>query len=148
MFEHYSEAKHRKAPKWAVPLFIGCNAMVASFLIGGWLYSMWSITMLEAPKDSFDLAAAPPPPPPPPPPPGGKKPTSTEIKPKKVKVKDLVQPVKIEKQEPTTPTESSGDPNGVEGGEEGGVAGGVVGGQLRDFFGVLLVLGFGQFQRR
>ncbi len=42
---------------------------------------------------------------------------------KVIAIKDLVQPVKIEKQEPY-----DGDEDGVEGGEEGGEVGGVVGG--------------------
>src|SRR4029078_10628532 len=41
----------------------------------------------------------------------------------KVRVRDIVQPVKIEKKEEAPPIEQ-GDPNGVEGGVEGGVAGG------------------------
>ncbi len=94
-----------------------------------WIKSIWDIEMLERPKTQLDLAMAPPPPPPPPPPPGGAKPHEVQITPKKIKVKDIVQPVKIEKQE-VQKVEDSGDPNGVEGGEVGGVAGGVVGGDL------------------
>lgn len=137
MFEHYKDDKTRKAPKWAVPLFIACNGIVGSFLLGGWIYSLWEVKLLEVPKNSVDLAAAPPPPPPPPPPPGGRKPQTTEIKPKKIKVKDLVQPVKIEKQPETPQTNDSGggDPNGEEGGVEGGVAGGVVGGDINGVLG-------------
>jgi TonB family protein len=47
------------------------------------------------------------------------------IKPKRVKVKDIVQPVKIQKR-------GDGDVNGDVGGEEGGVEGGVVGGVMPD----------------
>jgi periplasmic protein TonB len=48
-------------------------------------------------------------------------------------VKDIVQPVKIEKQE--AKPEETGDQAGEEGGEEGGVAGGVVGGDLNGVMG-------------
>ncbi len=95
----------------------------------GWIKSIWDIERLDLQKSTLDLAVAPPPPPPPPPPPGGAKPHEVQITPKKIKVKELTQPVKIEKNEPQK-VEDSGDPAGVEGGEIGGVAGGVVGGDI------------------
>jgi protein TonB len=100
------------------------------FLGGSWASSIWAIERLDRPKGAkFDIAVAPAPPPPPPPPPGGQKPqTEIKIKPKKT-VKELIQPVKIEKQEAPTP-EAAGNPDGVIGGEEGGVADGVIGGDV------------------
>jgi protein TonB len=136
MFEHFSESKQRKAPPWAAPMLGGAVILHIAIFMTMWAKSIWDIERLEPPKNEIDLAVAPPPPPPPPPPPGGKKPTNVEIKPKKIKVKDIVQPVKIEKQE-EAPKENgdTGDPNGVEGGVEGGVAGGVVGGDLNGVVG-------------
>src|SRR6185295_9809912 len=108
---------------WAIPLIGGILAIYAAVLIGAWVKSIWDVEQLERPKNSVDLAIGAPPPPPPPPPKGGVKPKDVQITPKKVKVKDIVQPVKIEKQEVAAPVEV-GDPNGVEGGVEGGVVGG------------------------
>ncbi|MBL0220499.1 MAG: hypothetical protein IPQ07_42350 [Myxococcales bacterium] len=129
MFGNFADAKHKKAPKWAAPLFTGALIFHAVLFLTMWVKSIWEIEMLERPKTQVDLAVAPPPPPPPPPPPGGARPQNVQITPKKIKVKDIVQPVKIEKQE-VAKVEDSGDPNGVEGGEVGGVAGGVVGGDI------------------
>ncbi len=56
------------------------------------------------------------------------------IEPKKIKVKDIVQPVKVEKNTPT-PVEDKGNPNGEEGGVEGGQEGGVVGGDINGVMG-------------
>ena len=123
LFANYTAAKNRKLPPWAVPLFFGCMGIVMGLLLVMWIKTIWEFEMLEKPKNSIDLAVAPPPPPPPPPPPGGQKPQQTIITPKKIKVRDIVQPVKIEKQEVAAPIET-GDPNGVEGGVEGGVVGG------------------------
>ena len=129
MFGNYAAAKTRKAPKWAMPLLIGMAAFHIVLFVTMWIQSIWEVEMLDRPKTQVDLAVAPPPPPPPPPPPGGAKPQTPQITPKKIKVKDIVQPVKIEKQEQKV-VEEAGDPNGVEGGEVGGVAGGVVGGDI------------------
>jgi len=117
-------------PRWAIPLITVVVLVHVGFLGGSWASSIWSIERLDRPKGAkFDIAIAPAPPPPPPPPPGGVKPqTEIKIKPKKT-VKELVQPVKIEKQEVRAP-EAVGNPDGVEGGEEGGVADGVVGGDV------------------
>jgi len=129
MFHNFADAKNRKRPKWAAPLLTGAVIFHAVLFMTMWIKSIWEIEMLERPKTQVDLAVAPPPPPPPPPPPGGARPQNVQITPKKIKVKDIVQPVKIEKQE-VTKVEDQGDPNGVEGGEIGGVAGGVVGGDI------------------
>ena len=133
MFANYAASKHRKLPPWAAPLLTGVVIFHIGLFVTMWIKTIWDLEMLERPKTTIDLAVAPPPPPPPPPPPGGAKPHEVQITPKKIKVKDIVQPVKIEKQE--TVVEESGDPNGVEGGEEGGVVGGVVGGDLNGVLG-------------
>ena len=127
MFANYNASKHRKLPPWAAPVLGGAVALHVIIFVSMWIKTIWDLEQLEKPKTQIDLAVAPPPPPPPPPPPGGAKPHEVQITPKKIKVKDIVQPVKIEKQEATV-TEDKGDPNGEVGGEEGGVAGGVVGG--------------------
>jgi len=108
LFDHYKEAKNRKLPGWAYPLFIGCAVFTASLLFVMWIKTIWDLEQLERPKMSIDLAVAPPPPPPPPPPPGGAKPHETIITPKKLKVKDIVQPVKVEKQEQKVETTETG----------------------------------------
>jgi hypothetical protein len=64
-------------------------------------------------------------PPPPPEPPKDLQPV-VKVHPKKIKVRDVVQPVKIEKQIKEEPS----PPLGEEGGELGGVEGGVVGGDI------------------
>ncbi|MGE0549627.1 MAG: hypothetical protein AB7O24_30280 [Kofleriaceae bacterium] len=127
MFGGFDEAKKRKAPRWAMPLLSAMIVGHGVFFGVAWAQGIWAIERLESPQDTASLSLAPPPPPPPPPPAGSKKPQNVEIKPKKPKVKDLVQPVKIEKQEVVASTESE-NVGGEEGGEEGGVEGGVVGG--------------------
>ena len=131
MFGNYEAAKHRKMPAWAVPMLIAVIAMHAILLVTMWIKSIWDIEALDQQKGGVDIAIAPPPPPPPPPPKGGERPHDVQLQPKKIKVKDIVQPVKIEKQEVAAP-EDKGDPNGEEGGVEGGVAGGVVGGVISE----------------
>ena len=133
MFQNFTAAKNRKLPKWAAPILGAAVIFHLGLFVTMWIKTIWELEQLERPKTGIDLAVAPPPPPPPPPPPGGAKPQEVQITPKKIKVKDIVQPVKIEKQE--TVVEESGDPNGVEGGEEGGVVGGVVGGDLNGVLG-------------
>jgi len=123
MFANFEAAKHRKMPKWAVPLLSAMLLFHVVLFLTMWVKTIWDIEQLDRPKNTVDLAIAPPPPPPPPPPKGGVKPQDVQITPKKVRVRDIVQPVKIEKQEVAPPIEA-GDPNGVEGGVEGGVAGG------------------------
>jgi protein TonB len=129
MFGNFTAAKHRKAPPWAGPVLAGAIALHVVLFTAMWVKTIWQLDQLDKPKSTIDLAVAPPPPPPPPPPPGGAKPHEQQITPKKIKVKDIVQPVKIEKQE-VKEVEDKGDPNGEEGGVEGGVVGGVVGGDL------------------
>jgi protein TonB len=123
MFGNYEASKNRKMPRWGVPLLAGIIVVYAAVLVTAWVKGIWDIEQLERPKNSMDLAIAAPPPPPPPPPKGGAKPRDTQIVPKKIRVKDMVQPVKIEQKETPAPVEA-GDPNGVEGGVEGGVVGG------------------------
>jgi protein TonB len=127
MFGNFEAAQHRKAPPWAGPLLMGVVIFHIGLFLFMWIKTIWDLEQLDRPKTSIDLAVAPPPPPPPPPPPGGAKPHDVQIQPKKIKVRDIVQPVKIEKQE-VAQVQDNGDPNGEVGGEEGGVAGGVVGG--------------------
>jgi protein TonB len=129
MFGNYAAAKNRKMPKWAAPLLTAMIAFHAVLFFTMWMKTIWDIEQLDRPKNTVDLAIAPPPPPPPPPPKGGAKPKDVTITPKKVRVKDMVQPVKIEKQEVAAPVEV-GDPNGVEGGVEGGVVGGDLAGAV------------------
>jgi protein TonB len=123
MFGNFEADKKRKMPKWAAPLLGGAVAIHVILFVSMWVKTIWDIEQLDRPKNSMDLAIAAPPPPPPPPPKGGAKPKDVVITPKKVKVKDIVQPVKIEKQEVAAPVET-GDVNGVEGGVEGGAVGG------------------------
>ena len=133
MFQHFKEAKDRKLPSWAYPLFSGCMIFVAGLLVVMWAKAIWALERLPPPKNSVDLAVAPPPPPPPPPPPGGAKPHEMKIVPKKITVKDLVQPVKKDKQEEKV--EPNPEPDGEEGGEEGGQVGGQVGGDINGVVG-------------
>jgi protein TonB len=87
------------------------------------------IEKLPVPKNALEIAVGAPPPPPPPPPPAGKKSTpKTDIKPKKIKPTETVQPTKPDPTEPEPSTDDSSEDEGVEGGVEGGVAGGQVGG--------------------
>jgi len=134
LFGAYEAAKHRKMPKWAAPLLTGAVIFHIGLFLSMWIKTIWDIEQLDRPKTTIDLAVAPPPLPPPPPPKGGAKPHDVQITPKKIKVKDIVQPVKIEKQE-VKEIDDKGDPNGEEGGVEGGVVGGVVGGDLNGVMG-------------
>jgi protein TonB len=129
MFGNFEAAKNKKLPKWAAPLLGAMLLFHVVLFVTMWVKTIWDIEQLERPKSSMDLAIAPPPPPPPPPPKGGVRPKDVTITPKKVKVRDIVQPVKIEKQEVAAPVET-GDPNGVEGGVEGGVVGGDLAGAV------------------
>jgi protein TonB len=123
MFANFEAAKRRKLPRWAAPLLAAMLLFHVVLFVTMWIETIWDLEQLDRPKNSVDLAIAPPPPPPPPPPKGGVKPKEVTLTPKKIKVRDIVQPVKIEKDEPVQVIEE-GDPNGVEGGEEGGVVGG------------------------
>src|SRR5574337_2230790 len=103
MFGNFEAAKHRKLPKWAAPLLGGMVIFHAVLFFTMWMKTIWDIEQLDRPKTSIDLAVAPPPPPPPPPPKGGAKQHDVQITPKNIKGKDIVQPVKIEKQEINEP---------------------------------------------
>ncbi len=133
MFGNYSAAIDRKVSKWAAPILGGALLLHIGLFVTMWIQTIWEIEQLDKPKTGIDLAVAPPPPPPPPPPPGGAKPQEVQLTPKKIKVKDIVQPVKIEKQQQKV--EESGAANGVEGGEEGGVEGGTLGGDINGVLG-------------
>jgi protein TonB len=131
LFDNYHRAKHLKLPPWAGPLLAGSAIFVASLFVAMWIKVIWQIDQVDKPKISTNLAIAAPPPPPPPPPKGSSKPqTPQQVVEHKKKVTDIVQPVKIAKQEKQTIVEDKGDPNGEEGGVEGGQVGGVVGGDL------------------
>jgi protein TonB len=123
MFGNFAAAKKRKLPKWAAPLLAAMLLFHVVLFVTMWVKTIWDIEQLDRPKNSFDLAIAPPPPPPAAPPKGGVKPKDAPITPRKIKVKDIVQPVKIEKQEVAAPV-ATGDENGVEGGAEDGIPGG------------------------
>ena len=137
MFANYAAAKSRPLPRYAAPLMAAAVSVVFGMLGSIWIKSMWNIEKLEVQKGMIELAAAPPPPPPPPPPAGARKPQNVEIKPKKIKVKETVQPVKIEKQDekPVDETPDTGEEGGEEGGEVGGQIGGTVGGDLNGVMG-------------
>jgi len=130
MFENYEAAKHRKAPKWAMPLLTVGLIIHVAILMTMWIKSIWAVEKLELPKGRISLGGFAPPPPPPPPPPAGKKPEEQKRdEPKKHAVKDTVQPVTPDKVVETAPSSGdTGSEDGEEGGVEGGVAGGIVGG--------------------
>src|SRR5262245_35341897 len=119
MFENFENAKQKKRKTWATILLSVSVVFHAVVFVALMIRSFWVINKLEAPKRETMVAVAPPPPPPPPK--GGQKMKDQpkDIKPKKRKVTEMVQPVKIEpKVEDTSsaPLENEG----VEGGQEGG----------------------------
>ncbi len=132
MFENFEEFRNRKMPVWVIPV-LGA-AIAAHIVVFGIVVftELWAAPLLEVPSSGVDLAVAPPPPPPPPPPPAGKKlEAQKDIKPKKVKPTETVQPTKVDEkqvQESASNDSGGGEEGGEEGGVEGGVAGGVVGG--------------------
>ncbi len=132
MFGGYSAAKKRKLPAWATPVLIGAVAIHIGIFLAMWIKTIWPIERLEKPNIATDLATAAPPPPPPPLPKGGAKPQDIII-PHKRTVKDIVQPVKIEKQETKVVEQGvengseHGDINGDKDGVDDGIVGGVVG---------------------
>ncbi|HTR51803.1 MAG TPA: hypothetical protein VMJ10_13900 [Kofleriaceae bacterium] len=119
-FEHLAHARPR--PAWAYPLFAGCVGFTGLLLFAMWAKSIWATEQLERPKMSIDLRIAPEPPPAPPPPPGGAKPVAAAvIVPKRPTVKDIVQPVRIEKPiEHPQVAEVEGAKDGKDGGTPGG----------------------------
>jgi hypothetical protein len=129
MFGGYAAAKKRKLPAWAAPVLVGAIAIHLGIFLAMWIKTIWDIERLEKPNIATDLATAAPPPPPPPLPKGGAKPQDIII-PHKRTVKDIVQPVKIEKQE--TKVVEQGVENGSEhgdiNGDKDGVDDGIVGG--------------------
>jgi len=129
LFRNFTAAKNQRLRAWAAPLLLGAILFHAVLFMTMWVKTIWDIEQLDRPKSGMDLAIAPPPPPPPPPPKGGVKPHDVQITPKKIKVRDIIQPVKIEKQEVVAPIET-GDVNGVEGGVDTGVVGGDLAGAV------------------
>jgi hypothetical protein len=131
MFENFESAKVNKRKTWATVLLtvsVGVHAVLFTALL---IRSFWMIHQLDPPKRESQVSMAPPPPPPPPKGGAKMKDQPKEIKPKKHKVTEMVQPVKVEpKLEDTSSSDSSdnpaGDPNGDDNGVEGGVVGGVV----------------------
>ena len=123
MFGNFTKAKRRKAPRWAVAVLGGAVVAHVVLFMAMWIKTIWDIEHLDKPKQSIDLAIAPTPPPPPPPPPGGAKPHDVVITPKHPTVKDIVQPVKIDKpitelRVATTEVGSDGPPDGIPGGTD------------------------------
>ena len=115
MFDNYYRAKTKKMPVWAPPLVgVGVAIHIALF-VGMWIKTTWDIKKLEVPDNEIELALAPSPPPVSAPPKGGKKPPQQEIKQRKIKVKDLVQPTKIEKIETPVEETQEVDPDALEG---------------------------------
>src|SRR6266550_4356686 len=68
MFHNFELAKHRRAPKWAVPLLSAMLLFHVVLFLTMWVKTVWDIEQLDRPKNTVDLSIAPPPPPPPPPP--------------------------------------------------------------------------------
>ncbi len=121
MFEHYTEAKTKKLPKWVWLILIVSASIhvivIMAIVIRGW----WQIEKLALPKGGVAIAISAPPPAPPP----AKKGTRNKNKPKtdkkvvKRKPSETTQPVKLDKPlEATTDIDSDveGDPDGSENG--------------------------------
>jgi periplasmic protein TonB len=131
MFDNYYRAKTKKMPAWAPPLVGAGVAIHIALFVGMWVKTTWDIKKLEVPDNEIELALAPPPPPVAAAPAGAKKPQNQEIKQKKIKVKDIVQPVKIEKIEQAAVEEAPTDPDALEGDGNGeGVANGAAEGPV------------------
>ncbi len=124
MFDNYYRSKTKKMPAWAPPLVAVGVAIHVALFVGMWVKTTWDIKKLEVPDNEIELALAPPPPPVSAPPAGAKKPQNLEIKVRKIKVKDIVQPVKIEKQEVAV-VDAPSDPDAIEGEGDGGDSDGV-----------------------
>ena len=130
LFTSFHDATHRKAPAWAAPLLGACTLVTGALVFAMWVKAIWTTERLEPPRLAMDLAIAPAPPPPPPPPAGGEKPRDVVITPRRITVKSLVQPVRIEHPDPRPQSTEVGDPDGKEGGKEGGVPDGEITGAL------------------
>jgi periplasmic protein TonB len=116
MFSHYEEAKHVKMPRWAPPLLGAALAIHVVIFVTMWVKTIWEVEQLDRPKSTSDIALGPPPPPPAAPPKGAQKPKDLQVVPKKIKVRDMVQPVHIDK-DPVPTQDTNNDPNAIEGGE-------------------------------
>jgi periplasmic protein TonB len=118
----YRIATRRKAPRWAAPLLATIATAHVALFVAMWAKSIWDVERLDKPKGIPDIAVAPPPAPPPPPPKGSTKPQDVQIVPKKPKVRDIIQPVRIEDK---TPVPDTGNTGGSEDGSPDGVENGV-----------------------
>jgi len=131
MFENFESAKTTKRRTWKTVLLTVSVVVHAVLFIALMIRSFWVIRQLEPPKRETLVSVAPPPPPPPPKGGSKMKDQPKDIKPKKRKVTETVQPMKVEpKLEDNSSSDNNdnpaGDPNGDENGVEGGVVGGVV----------------------
>jgi TonB family protein len=125
MFENFENAKVIKRRTWA-SMLLTISVVVHGVLFAALLIrSFWMIKQLEPPKRESTLAVAPPPPPPPKGNPGHKmKDQPKEIKPKKHKITETVQPVKVEpKLEDPSQNDSNDDPNATPDGDENSTGG-------------------------
>jgi protein TonB len=123
MFEHYTEAKTAKLPKWVRLILIASVVLhglaLLAFIIHGW----WSIEKLALPKEGVAIAVSAPPPAPPPAKKGSRNPKKKKTNTKKVikkKPSEMTQSVKLDKPietaAPDIDSEEYGDPNGSENG--------------------------------
>lgn len=122
MFEHYTEAKQKPMPRWAMLTLV--VALVLHLIgLGGFLvYGWWKIDKLDLPKEGVAIAVSAPPPAPPPAKKGSRnKKKNTKKVIKKRKPAELTQAVKLDKPLEEEPDDSDdegwGDPNGVPGGD-------------------------------
>jgi periplasmic protein TonB len=115
-------ATRRKAPRWAAPLLATIATAHVALFVAMWAKSIWEVERLDKPKDLISLGQVDPPPPPPPPPKASSKPQDVQIVPKKPRVRDIIQPVRIEDK---TPTPDPGNVGGTDDGSPDGVVNGV-----------------------
>ncbi len=120
MFEHYTEAKQRKLPKWVWLILIVSISIhvivIMAVVIRGW----WQIEKLALPKGGVAIAVSAPPPAPPPAKKGSrhKHKQKTDKKVVKRKPSETTQPIKLDKPLEATDIDSDveGDPDGDENG--------------------------------
>ena len=132
MFDNYVVAKKSKRRTWktvliSVSVVLHVVAVLALLMIRGF----WVIEKLAQPKGDVAIATAATPPPPPPPPKASKKkkkPKTDKKVVKKIKPREMTQPIDKPVDEPDVEIEVVDEDEGVEGGVEGGVAGGILGG--------------------
>jgi len=132
MFGNFKDAKNRKMPKWAGPLLLSAAIFHVALFIGMWRSRSGRSSSSSARRRRSTsrshrrlrllLRRR-----------RWREAQTQVITPKKIKVKDIVQPVKIEKQQQVV--EETGSTGGVEGGVEGGQEGGVLGGDLNGVMG-------------